>query len=441
MTEHAHHAQPDEQLDPLVADRLAAAQAYLRAHSPLLTPEARASMLQRVKQQAAADERAVPELVSAAPASVPTGNRSLSTGALLLETTGALLTQQRHRRARAFADALENEGSQRGAGDRHGFWAADRPADPEQGRLLALASSLQDLPRPMLDPEAKIVQRAQLIAAMEAVLADGTLTMVPQERDGGRGAHRASSLGKRRPRSAWSRRLAAGGLSVGVAAGAFGGVAAASTDALPGDTLYGLKRGIEDTRLGLADGDGDRGKVYLDLASARLQEARRLVERGRGGALDDESVGEIRTALSGVQRDASEGHRLLAAAYRKDGSLQPIERLSAFSSNHRKDWTQLRGKLPAELSNLGDKVTSVFDAIEQEVAPLRTFSSSSTGVSHGDAERADEAASCCSTKKAREIASASLVNPATGPADVFLPSLRPGSLPSLGPTREDDSNS
>ncbi len=94
--------------------------------------------------------------------------------------------------------------------------------------------------------------------------------------------------------------------------------------------------------------------------------------------------------------------------------------------------------MPAGLSNLGDKVTSVFDAIEQEVAPLRTFLSSSTGVSHRDAGRAHDAA-IRSTSSTREAASPA--NYATGSADVFLPSWRPDVLPGLGLDREDDSNS
>jgi hypothetical protein len=130
---------------------------------------------------------------------------------------------------------------------------------------------------------------------------------------------------------------------------------------------------MEDMRLDFADDDAARGKVYLDLASTRLQEARRLMERGRSGALDDESVGELAKALSGMQQEASEGHRLLSAAYRKDGSLRPIETLSAFSTNHRQGWTDLRDRLPANarLTDVSKKVSSVFDAIEQEVAPLQ----------------------------------------------------------------------
>ncbi|WP_329175853.1 DUF5667 domain-containing protein [Streptomyces sp. NBC_01477] len=285
-----------------------------------------------------------------------------------------------HRRANAFAQALEDAavqedtaeaGRQQGTPGAHGSHAAARHADPEQAALLALASTLAEQPRPALDPERKTVQRAQLIAAMEQALADGSFPVtprVPEQRKEGQGSHRLRRL---TPRSRLSRRLAVGGLTVGVAAGAFGGVAAASTNALPGDTLYGLKRGMEDLKLDMASGDASRGKVYLDMASTRLQEARRLMERGRGGPLDDESVSEVRKALSGMQQEAAEGHRLLSQAYQDDGSIQPIETLNSFTAGHRQGWSDLRGKLPSQLTDVSEQVSSVFDAIDQEVAPLQ----------------------------------------------------------------------
>ncbi|MFF2526341.1 DUF5667 domain-containing protein [Streptomyces liangshanensis] len=281
-----------------------------------------------------------------------------------------------HRRANAFAQALDDRTVQ---GE-----AAEQPAESaepaEQGRLLALASGLGDLPRPTLDPEVKVVQRAQLVAAMEAMLLEGTAgggmssgTTVPEQRTSGRGAHRASPLRKLRPRSRWSKGLAAGGLTVGVAAGAFGGVAAASSDALPGDSLYGLKRGMEDLKLNLADDDSSRGELYLDHASTRLNEARRLMERDRSGHLDHESLSEIRRALSGMKHDATEGHRLLHQAYERDGSLGPIATLSSFSASHRQAWDGLRERLPLQLTDVGDEVSSVFDAMDEEVAPLQAM--------------------------------------------------------------------
>ncbi|MFF8385577.1 DUF5667 domain-containing protein [Streptomyces kanasensis] len=275
-----------------------------------------------------------------------------------------------HRRANAFAQALEDQAAQQ----------PEASAGPtEHGRLSALANGLGALPKPVLDPEVKVVQRAQLVAAMEAMLQEGTAAggasadpTVPEQRtSSGRGAHRATALRKLRPRSRWSKGLAAGGLTVGVAAGAFSGVAAASSDALPGDSLYGLKRGMEDLTLGLADDDADRGEIYLDHASTRLSEARRLMERGRAGELDHESLNEIRRVLNGMQHDVSEGHRLLRLAYERDGRIGPMATLDSFARNHRGTWNGLRDKLPPQLTDVRDQVTSVFDAIDEQVGPLQ----------------------------------------------------------------------
>ncbi|MFF7647940.1 DUF5667 domain-containing protein [Streptomyces canus] len=283
-----------------------------------------------------------------------------------------------HRRANAFAQALEEQSDREPAAEQSEGPAPAAAEHPDPGRLLALAECLGELPRPELDPEVKVVQRAQLVAAMEAMLleGDGAEPAVPEQRSHrAKGTHRASPLGKLRPRSRLTKGLAAGGLSVGVAAGAFGGVAAASSGALPGDSLYGLKRGIEDFKLNhLSDGDDERGVAYLDQASTRLNEARRLMELGRGGHLDHESVGEIRRALSGMQHDASEGHRLLHEAYERDpNSLGPIQALAGFSRSHREAWGALRDRLPVQLGDVSDQVSEVFDAIDEEVAPLQSL--------------------------------------------------------------------
>ncbi|MFJ2774840.1 DUF5667 domain-containing protein [Streptomyces sp. NPDC087300] len=279
-----------------------------------------------------------------------------------------------HRRANAFAQALEEQSDQDSAAGQSEESTTD-PGPPESAphsALLAVADALDELPKPQLDPEVKVVQRAQLVAAMEAMFLEGATPAVPEQRSR-KGAHRAVSLRKLRPRSRLSKGIAAGGLTVGVAAGAFSGVAAASSDALPGDSLYGLKRGMEDLKLGMADGDTDRGRIYLDQASTRLNEARRLMERGRAGDLDHESLSEVRRALSGMRYDATEGHRLLHEAYQRDGSLGPIQALSSFSQSHRESWSDLQGRLPVQLGDVGAEVNSVFDAIDQEVGPLRAL--------------------------------------------------------------------
>ncbi|QNP70973.1 hypothetical protein IAG44_17040 [Streptomyces roseirectus] len=279
-----------------------------------------------------------------------------------------------HRRANAFAQALED--SDRGAAAEQSEGSPPAPAAAErteQDRLLSLTSGLAELPKPELDPEVKVVQRAQLVAAMEAMLQGGEAPSVPEQRGHRAAKHRA--LGRLRPTSRLAKGLTAGGLSVGVAAGAFGGVAAASSDALPGDSLYGLKRGIEDFKLTyLTDDDTERGQAYLDQASTRLSEARRLMDRGRGGHLDHESLGEIRRTLSGMTHDATEGHRLLHEAYERDpDSLGPMRALSAFARAHRDAWGALRDSLPVQLGDVRDQVTMVFDAMDEEVAPLQSL--------------------------------------------------------------------
>ncbi|MGW3105646.1 DUF5667 domain-containing protein [Streptomyces sp. NPDC001100] len=400
-----------------------------------------------------------------------------------------------HRRANAFAQALEEEQSDRGTAAEQSEGPAPAPAaaeQTEQGRMLAFATGLGELPKPVLDPEVKVVQRAQLVAAFEAMLQGGEAPepSVPEQRSHrSRGTHRATGLGKLRPRSRLSKGLAAGGLSVGVAAGAFGGVAAASSDALPGDGLYGLKRGIEDFKLNyLSDGDNQRGVAYLDQASNRLSEARRLMERDRGGHLDHEQLGEIRRTLAGMTHDASEGHRLLHEAYEQDpNSLGPIQALSAFSRSHREAWGALRDRLPVQLGDVSDQVSSVFDAIDEEVAPLQsllpqppvktgggtgrhrapdTESTGSTG-SHRSTTPSDTADSpagkgshsstpsesatdgdgllggntggLLDPPKSSGTASPSTSKPSITEPDVTLPPLLPGLLPGLGIDSEDAS--
>ncbi|KRV50925.1 hypothetical protein AQ490_13355 [Wenjunlia vitaminophila] len=303
-----------------------------------------------------------------------------------------------HRRANAFAQALDARGQRPDAlgeeatpprqspalGAEGGAEGAAGPRtkraapDPAQERMLTLADALRAVPQPRLSPEVKRAQRAQLVAAMEAAFADdasGGRALLPETPAGlGRSRRRLRPRPARPgPRTHWGRRLAISGLALGIAAGGLGGAAVASSDALPGDTLYGLKRSMEDLRLTMADSEADRGEIYLDLASTRLEEARRLMERGESGELDDSQVKDVRRALSGMYDEAAQGHDLLNRAYRRDGSLRPIEKLAAFSDSQRGEWSELSPQLPEELAEVRDDVTSVLDAIERDVTPLRAL--------------------------------------------------------------------
>ena len=95
-------------------------------------------------------------------------------------------------------------------------------------------------------------------------------------------AARAGGPGRARPR--WYDRCAAPGsgrtrvaviAGVTVGALALSGVSAASTDSIPGDALYSVKRTSEQAQLVLAGSDASRGQLHLEFARSRLVEAAR----------------------------------------------------------------------------------------------------------------------------------------------------------------------
>jgi hypothetical protein len=63
--------------------------------------------------------------------------------------------------------------------------------------------------------------------------------------------------------------------------GGAGMTAYANQNALPGDTLYGIKTGFEQTRLTLARDAADKSRLNLAFAERRLDEIARLIESGR----------------------------------------------------------------------------------------------------------------------------------------------------------------
>ncbi|MEE1785829.1 DUF5667 domain-containing protein [Streptomyces sp. SP17BM10] len=271
-----------------------------------------------------------------------------------------------HRRAKAFAEALEaHQAEQRGTADTESAnTATTGHSSAAMAELVGLAGALGTLPGPALDPEVRTVQRAQLMAAFEQAFAGGPGATVPRQR-----RHRAVRMA---PRGRWSRRFAIGGLVAGLAVGSFAGAAAASTSALPGDTLYGMKRGLEGLRLDLAGSDSERGELLLDNAATRLKEAKSLVGRTDGaGALSPGTVDQVRRALDDMHADAIKGRDLLRSVYRSNGSLDPMRTLAGFAHEEDSRWTELEGHLPSQLTPQAHLVNQLFDDMSEDVAPLR----------------------------------------------------------------------
>ena len=158
-------------------------------------------------------------------------------------------------------------------------------------RLHQLAPHLDGEP----DPAWQATTRARLVA-MAAVRSPAPEPVSPWRRFLSRAEDAAPSR--------WRGRLTAGLAGAAMAVTAMATLVAVSTDAGPGDPLYGLKRGTEETQLALA-GDG-RGQTLLDFARTRLHELEELTGSGvsalpaAGGAGPDGTVGPGRRRRPGA---------------------------------------------------------------------------------------------------------------------------------------------
>jgi hypothetical protein len=132
-------------------------------------------------------------------------------------------------------------------------------------RLHRLADSLGGEP----DPAFRQATRARLVA-MAAVRSPAPEPVS--------GYQRLSARVSEARTSRWRIRLTAGLAGAALTVTALAALVAVAEDAGPGDVLYGLKRGTEQTQLALA-GDS-RGQRLLTFAGTRLDELEGLVEEG-----------------------------------------------------------------------------------------------------------------------------------------------------------------
>jgi hypothetical protein len=116
--------------------------------------------------------------------------------------------------------------------------------------------------------------------------------------------------------------------------GATATMAVAAQTALPGESLYGVKRGIESAQVRLTDDDSERGRALLAQADTRLTELQQLAA-GEGGreelipsTLDtftDQSSDGVRSLLSSDDSGVDDAQRA------RDFIASSLERLDALA--------------------------------------------------------------------------------------------------------------
>jgi hypothetical protein len=148
------------------------------------------------------------------------------------------------------------------------------------------------------------------------------------------------------------------------------GAAAASTRALPGDTLYGLKRQIEAGQLALARGDLGHGRELLEQADARLTEAERLTA-GEDGS-DPATLALVGQALREMAADVTAGAADLTEAYQETGDEQAMILLDRFVLDQRERLQDLMDLLDPSLRPLAQ-------ALADQLAQLDAQATAVTG--------------------------------------------------------------
>lgn len=228
---------------------------------------------------------------------------------------------------------------------------SDDAAMRRYGDLLEVVSTLQQAPRPQPRAEFSADLRSRLMVAAESALAPDTAEQSA--------ARRAPVVVRR---SRFERRLVAavGGFAV-VSATASMSVAAQS--ALPGDTLYPLKRAIENAQAGVQrDADG-KGTTLLDNASGRLAEAGALSRSGVDGST-------VATTLQDFVEQATEASDLLLGDFASTGQASSIEELRKFTATSMGTLTSLRDVIPDDARASLIEATQVINDIDVQAQSL-----------------------------------------------------------------------
>lgn len=213
-------------------------------------------------------------------------------------------------------------------------------ADARDGELLELVGALRSVPDPQPRPEFVVDLRARLLSEAETALAPDDL----------------SRLRLPARHTSRERRLAAvvGGLAI---VGATTSVAVASQSALPGESLYPIKRVIESAHVGLSLGEADKGSIQLANAADRLDEASALA-----GSDDPGAQARVGPTLATFGDQATEGADLLFADYAHHDREASIARLRDFASSSLAQLEQLEPSVPTDAR---DELIAAADVVAQ----------------------------------------------------------------------------
>jgi hypothetical protein len=198
---------------------------------------------------------------------------------------------------------------------------------PELVGLVGVVATLQRESRTVESaeprPEFTASLRERLMAEAATSLAQDTILTLPPRRKGSR-----------------ERRIALAASSL-VLVGGTAGMAAAAQNALPGEALYPIKRGLEKAQTELATNDAERGKDLLAQADSRLVEVRGLFDSSG-------NLSQVPGTIDAFTQQATEATEVLLDEFDETRDPQLIEGLRAFAADNLDELQQLAKTAPAE---------------------------------------------------------------------------------------------
>ncbi|MGY1684005.1 DUF5667 domain-containing protein [Geodermatophilus sp. SYSU D00867] len=285
-----------------------------------------------------------------------------------------------------------------------------------EDRLRALAVDLDDEPA----PDFRAATRARLVAM--AAVRSPEPAPEPGPR---RGLSRLRAARPAPGRPAWRSRLTAGVAGAALAVTALGSLVALSTDAEPGDALYALKRGTEQTQLALA-GD-ERGLTLLEFATTRLQELGDLVEDGAATPPADLVVDTLAT----MDAQTTEGAALVLTQAVAGRDAAPLAVLAGWAEDQGSGLAGLQDALPADAGTAATRSLEVVSEVGTRAAELRTALDCPAGPAVSGADRFGPLPVACGATPAPPTAGSGTTAPA--PAGPGAPTPDQPAAPSTQP--------
>lgn len=267
-------------------------------------------------------------------------------------------------------------------------------------RLRTLSTALDGEP----DPQFRAATRARLVA-MAAVRQPAPAPKPWVRRLFERAEDRAPSV--------WRARLTAGLTGAAVAVTAFAGLVAVSSGSHPGDALYALKRGTEQTQLALTS-DSTRGRTLLGFASTRLHELQDMARSGSSAApavgATPGTTGTVLAAgpssslvldtIATMNRQTTEGTYWVTTEALRTHDPAALGDLSAWARTQSSGLRTLTPQLPQAAQAAAGQAQALVDGIQTRSVALDTSLTCPSGTATAGADQLGPVPGACSVAPA-----------------------------------------